>query len=54
MQEDLEDVFVWPDDTWCYRYERYEMQFKSDDYIVLKFGSIEYDNFFERKVIAEE
>jgi hypothetical protein len=46
----MEDIMLWSDGTWCYRYELYEMQHMSDDYEILEYGSIEYDNFFERKV----
>ena len=32
MQSNLEDVIMWPCGTWCYRYELYEYNHKSDDY----------------------
>ncbi len=44
---DIEDVFIWCDSAWCYRYESNEMQHLSDDYKVLSFGTKEYDDFFE-------
>lgn len=31
----IEDIFVWPDGTWCYRYEAPQYQHMSDDYIVV-------------------
>jgi hypothetical protein len=39
------DIFVWPDDTWCYRdeFERGEWSYMSDDFIVLQEGSVEHD-----------
>lgn len=30
-----DDVFLWPDDSWCYRHELSEYSFKSDDYEVV-------------------
>lgn len=47
---DLEDVFVWPDGTWCYRYETDEMSHKSNDYIVIHFDEAKYQQFFEEEV----
>lgn len=44
---DIEDIFVWPDGGWCYRYERNEMQHKSDDHTILYVNTIEYVDFFE-------
>ena len=44
---DLEDVLVWSDGTWCYRYELWEMTHMSDDFSVLYFGTDEYWKFFE-------
>lgn len=43
---DIDDIFVWPDGTWCYRYELSEYSWKSDDYFVVFFGTEEYDEFF--------
>lgn len=34
-QRNSDDVFLWPDDSWCYRYELSEYSFKSDDYEVV-------------------
>lgn len=45
---DMEDVSVWCDGTWCYRYELHEMNHMSDDYITISFGTPEYDEFFKR------
>ena len=45
---DLEDIFVWPDGSWCFRYELSEFQHKSDDRQTLYFGTPEWENFFER------
>ena len=41
-----DDIFLWPDNTWCYRDEFWEMSHMSDDYEILVFGSFEYDDFF--------
>lgn len=42
-----EDIFLWPDSTWCYRYEQYEMTHMSDDYKIVPFDSIEYNKLLE-------
>jgi hypothetical protein len=47
---DFEDIFVWPDGTWCYRYEVNGMTHVSDDYIVIPFGEVQYKQFFEEKL----
>lgn len=44
---DLEDLIVWPDDTWCYRYELYDFKHKSDDYKVLYFETDEYFDYLQ-------
>ena len=44
---DLEDIFIWPDSTWCYRYEQGEMRHMSDDYEILQFDSPEYNMLLE-------
>lgn len=36
------DIFQWPDGTWCYRDESYGWAYMSDDYTVLKFGTPEW------------
>lgn len=46
-QADLEDVFLWPDATWCYRYQREAYSHMSDDYQILYFDSPEYNLFME-------
>lgn len=44
---DMEDLIVYPDGTSCYRYELHEMGWKSDDFVVLPFGSKEYNDHFK-------
>ena len=44
---DIEDIYFWPDGTWCYRYEFEEMQYMSDDYLTYYFGTNAYDKFLE-------
>jgi hypothetical protein len=39
---DPDDLFVWADDTWCYRSEAESMSHKSDDYRVLFADSPEW------------
>lgn len=36
---DSEDILLWSDDTWCFRYELWEMTHMSDDYEVIPFDS---------------
>lgn len=38
----LEDILMWADDTWCYRYELTQMSHMSDDYRVIPFASEGY------------
>lgn len=52
-QTDLEDLILWPDDTWCYRYELYEMNHMGDDYEVLSYDSDEYNKFFKEQLAIE-
>lgn len=41
-----EDVFVWPDGSWCYREDAHgEFSWKSDDYYVIYFDTQEWQNF---------
>lgn len=41
-QLNLDDVMRWPDGTWCYRDEKFEFTWMSDDYEVLYYDSIEW------------
>ena len=52
-QTNLEDLILWPDDTWCYRYELYEMNHMGDDYEVLSYDSDEYNKFFKEQLAIE-
>lgn len=45
MTPSSEDILLWPDYFFCYRYELEEYSWKSDDYEVLCLGTLEYDNF---------
>jgi mRNA-degrading endonuclease RelE of RelBE toxin-antitoxin system len=41
---DIEDIMLWPDGEWCYRYELSEfMRVRSDDYRVLYLGTSEHN-----------
>lgn len=44
---DMEDVVLWPDGEWCYYYEFAEMTHKSDDVVVLCFGTEKYEEFLQ-------
>lgn len=46
MPTDSEDVMLWPDDSWCFRYELEEfLKGKSDDYETLYIGTLTYQSF---------
>lgn len=47
LRWDFEDIWLWPDKEWCYRYEAAEMLHKSDDYQILKFDSPEYNKLID-------
>lgn len=40
-----EDIFVWPDGTWCWREEYWEMDHMSDDFMVLFENTPEWEKF---------
>ena len=42
-----DDVAIWPDGTWCYGSEIYEMGFMGDDYEVLKLGTQKHMDFLK-------
>jgi len=44
---DIEDIYLWPDGTWCYRYELEEMLHMSDDYRVYYFDTKAYNELLE-------
>jgi len=49
MKPDPDDVFLWPDGTFCDRSEYWmdEYGWKSDDFIVIRAGSPEWIKFCE-------
>lgn len=46
---DSEDLLIWADGTWCYRYELSEFNHMSDDYELVEFDSEAFATFFERQ-----
>ena len=42
---DQDDIIVWADGTWCYRYELHEFTWMSDDYTVIAFDSDYFREF---------
>ena len=50
---ETEDVFLWPDGTWCYRHELLEYGWLSDDYIVLEYGTIGWYRFLKEMEYVE-
>jgi hypothetical protein len=49
LKQDFEDIILWSDDTWCYRYELSEMNYMSDDYFVLQFASTDWIKLLEKE-----
>jgi hypothetical protein len=48
---DIEDIILWPDTSWCYRYELSEFSSgKSDDYSVIYVGTSAYNQFISKEV----
>ena len=43
----MDDVFLWPDATWCYREDRLECLHLSDDFVIIKAGTEPYEKFFD-------
>jgi len=41
---DIDDVMLWADGTWCYRSELEHMTYMSDDYEVIRFGSQKWND----------
>lgn len=41
----MDDIFVWPDGTWCYRDELEQVSHMSDDTTVLVYNTNEYRAF---------
>lgn len=41
-----EDIFVWPDNSWAFRYEIVDMPVIPDGYSILFCDSDEYEEFF--------
>jgi len=46
-QIDLEDIFLWYDGTWRYRYEYNEMEHVTNDFSILPFDSKEYQELLQ-------
>lgn len=42
-----DDILLWPDGTWCYSSDLSEYAFMSDDYEVIKVGTIRHIKFLE-------
>lgn len=45
LKQSGEDIFVWADGTWCYRYELESMTHMSDDTTLLVYDSAEWQAF---------
>lgn len=44
-----DDLLIWPDDSWCYRSELHEMDWKSDDYYVLYIDTPAYNEYLAKE-----
>lgn len=52
MTIDEDDVILWPDGDWCFRYELSGMNHKSDDYETLEYDGEDWNNFFAKSQIS--
>ena len=52
MQE-IEDIILWPDGTWCYRHGLTEYGYMSDDYFVVEYDTIRWYGFLKEEGYAE-
>ena len=43
----LDDIYVWPDGTWCYAEELDEYGHMSDDYVIIYFDTADYYEFLD-------
>lgn len=43
----LDDIYVWPDGSWCYGEEIGEYDFMSDDCRIIYFDTAEYYEFLD-------
>lgn len=44
-----DDVIIWGCGTWCYHCDLWEMDYMSDDYIILRTETPEWVNFMENE-----
>lgn len=44
-----DDVFEWPEGTWCFRHAAGEYWYMSDDYRVIPVGSPEWDDVTQER-----
>jgi hypothetical protein len=42
MSNNPEDIYLWSDNTWCYRHDLEQYQHMSDDYLLIPYGSLFY------------
>ena len=52
--QDIEDIILWPDGTWCYRHQLTKYGHKSDDYVVLEYGTTSWKNFLKEDGYVEQ
>lgn len=45
-----EDIFEWPDGTWCFRENYDEMGHMSDDFLVIPVGDPAWDDITQERV----
>lgn len=48
----MQDIFLWPCGTWCYREDILEYRCMSDDFKVIKEGTEEYKEFLKENTDA--
>jgi len=44
---DFDDITLWPDSFWCYRYEMHKFPNRGNDFKFIHFGTPEYYQFMK-------
>ena len=50
MPSSSNDIFMWPDNTWCFAEAASEMSHMSDDYEIIFAGSPEWDEILGNQI----
>jgi len=47
MKENKDDIFLWEDGQWCFRFDYIELYRTSSDFAILHFDSKEYQDLLQ-------